>query len=114
MPSCGIVRSAKDLRTVFFVAVGTKFVKPERNDSGGKVLDVPDESTEAHDLHLWDDNGGPYQAWRLIDLGRGQYQIRNRNSGLVLGIASSTPGAAVQQQAESGEAEQVWEIVVAE
>ncbi len=87
------------------------------NADGGKVIDVPDESTVAGvDLKLWDDNGGDHQAWRLIDVGGGEYRIRNKKSGLVLGVSggSSEPAATVQQQNDAGGDEQVWAIAVAE
>ena len=87
------------------------------NDTGDKVLDVPDESNESGvKLHLWDDNGGDHQAWRPIDQGQGAYRIVNKNSGLYLGVSSGSTeaAAAVEQQNESGGDEQVWEIVVAE
>jgi hypothetical protein len=85
------------------------------NDGAGKVLDVPDESSEPGvPLHLWDGNGGDHQSWRVVDLGEGQYNIVNKNSGHYLGApAGSTAGAAMEQQAQSGGDEQVWEIVVA-
>jgi hypothetical protein len=86
------------------------------NDAGGKVIDVPDESTEAGThLHLWDDNGGDHQVWRLIDIGQGEYRVMNKKSGLVLGVvgASTEAAAGVEQQAESDGDEQIWTISVA-
>jgi len=67
-------------------------------------------------LDLWDGNGGDHQAWRLIDLGAGEYRIRNKRSGHYVGVtgASTAAGAAVEQQALSAGDEQIWEIVVAE
>lgn len=87
------------------------------NEDGGKVLDVPDESTQPGvPLDLWDGNGGDHQAWRLIDLGAGEYRIRNKKSGHYVGVtgASTAAGAAIEQQALSAGDEQIWEIVVAE
>ncbi len=86
------------------------------NQAGGKVIDVPDESTDAGThVHLWDDNGGAHQAWRLIDLGRGRYRVRNKNSGLYLGVSggSSVDGAGIEQQAQSDGDTQTWRVVVA-
>lgn len=82
------------------------------NDDGGKVIDVPDESTASGvDLGLWDDNGGDHQAWRLIDQGQGLYRVQNKKSGLYLGVAGgSTEAAASVQQQSSGGDEQLWEI----
>ncbi len=87
------------------------------NEDGGKVLDVPDESTAAGvHLHLWGDVDGDHQAWRLIDLGQGEYRLRNKKSGHYVGVtgASTAAGAAIEQQALSAGDEQVWRIVVAE
>ena len=85
--------------------------------TAGKVIDVPDESEQAGiHLHLWDDNGGDHQAWRLIDIGEGEYRIRNKKSGLYVGVAggSTETDATIEQQRESDGEEQIWEIVVAE
>ncbi len=83
---------------------------------GGKVVDVPDESTETGvHLHLWDATGADNQAWRLRDAGSGEYRLQNRNSGLYIGVAdgSTSEGATVEQQAETGGDEQVWQIAPA-
>ena len=83
----------------------------------GKVVDVPDEATDAGvDLHLWDDNGGTHQGWLVLDLGQGDYRLRNQKSGHFLGVAdgSTEPGARIEQQTESGGAEQIWQLLVAE
>jgi hypothetical protein len=87
------------------------------NDAGSKVIDVPDESTEAGvHVHLWDDNGGDHQVWRLIDMGAGEYRVMNKKSGLVLGVsgASTEAAADIEQQDDSGADEQIWSIRVAE
>lgn len=86
------------------------------NDSGDKVIDVPDEATEpGTHLHLWDDNGGDHQKWRLVDIGRGEYRILNKKSGLVLGVAGASTEAAadIELQDESEGGEQIWTIAVA-
>ena len=87
------------------------------NDAGDKVIDVPDESTEAGvHVHLWDDNGGDHQVWRLVDIGGGEYRIMNKKSGLVLGVsgASTEAAAAIEQQTDAGGDEQIWSISVAD
>jgi hypothetical protein len=87
------------------------------NDSGDKVIDVPDESTEAGThLHLWDDNGGDHQKWRLVDIGQGEYRILNKKSGLALGVAGASTEAAadIELQNESDGGEQIWTISVAQ
>jgi YD repeat-containing protein len=87
------------------------------NDDGGKVVDVPDESTDPNvALKLYDGNGGDHQAWRPIDLGEGKYRFRNKNSGLYLGVAdgSTEALASVQQQTGTDGPEQIWELHVAE
>jgi len=86
------------------------------NDDGGKVIDVPDESTDVGvHLHLWDGNGGDHQSWRLVDLGQGEYRILNKKSGLALGVtgASTEVAATIEQQEDSGNDEQIWTIDVA-
>jgi Ricin-type beta-trefoil lectin domain-like/Glycosyl hydrolases family 43 len=82
-------------------------------DSGDKVLDVPDESTDSGALlALWDDVNGPHQGWRIVDLGGGEYQLRNQNSGHYLSVAqgSTESGAPVEQSAASNGDEQIWRI----
>jgi Ricin-type beta-trefoil lectin domain-like len=86
------------------------------NDEGDKIIDVPDESTSAGThLHLWDDNGGAHQGWKLVDLGAGYVQIVNKSSGLFLGVAgaSTEAGAAIEQQAAGGD-EQIWKTGIAQ
>ncbi len=52
----------------------------------------------------------------MIDIGEGEYRIRNKNSGHYVGVVSGStePGAVIEQQAQSEGDEQVCEIVVAE
>ncbi len=82
------------------------------HETGGTVIDVPDESTEAGvELHLWSDNDGDHQVWKLIDLGAGQYKIRNKNSGLYMTSSASParPGTTIEQQPGGGDA-QIWHL----
>jgi hypothetical protein len=82
------------------------------NESGSKIIDVPDESSEAGThLHLWDYNGGAHQVWRGEDLGNGDFRIRNKKSGLYIGVVggSTSAAAAIEQQACGGD-EQRWRI----
>ncbi len=77
---------------------------------GGTVIDVPDESSQDGILlHLWDDNGGAHQAWKLIDVGQGKYRIQNKNSELYIGVTAGAvaPGSTIEQQSLGGQ-EQVW------
>lgn len=81
--------------------------------SGSKVIDVPDESTQAGiALHLWSDTGGAHQAWYVQDLGQGDFKLRNKNSGLYIGVAGASleNSARVEQQSAGGD-EQIWQIV---
>jgi hypothetical protein len=55
-------------------------------------------------------NNGANQRWEFVDLGGGQYAIRNVNSGQVLDVAgdSRANGANVQQFPWNGGANQRW------
>jgi hypothetical protein len=81
------------------------------NEAGETIIDVPDESTEVGTpLHLWEDNGGDHQVWIIVDLGNGDFRVRNKKSGLYVGvIGAAVGGAGIEQQAEGGD-EQIWHI----
>ena len=82
----------------------------------GKVVDVPDESTEdGVELIQYEDLDGDNQGWRLIDLGEGEYRVRNQNSQKFMGVVAGSvaEGAAIEQRSETSGDEQVWIVTVA-
>ena len=65
-------------------------------------------------LKQWKNTDGDNQGWLLIDLGGGLFQIRNKHSNKFVGVVdgASTDGAAIEQRAASGGAEQRWRLVI--
>ncbi len=59
----------------------------------------------------WSDNSTPDHLWTIEDAGNGSIQIRNVNSGLLLGVTGQSlePGAAVIQEA-SGGIDTLWTV----
>ncbi len=47
----------------------------------------------------------------FLDSGGGYYRVRARHSGLVLQVASSSSGADVTQQTDTGATSQQWQVV---
>ncbi|WP_075736615.1 RICIN domain-containing protein [Streptomyces acidiscabies] len=77
--------------------------------SSGKVLDVNGFSTaDGTRIQQWTDQNTANQQWKLKPVGDGYYELVNRNSGKVLGIASRS--AAAEQQTDSSSAAQEWKI----
>ncbi|GAQ56052.1 RICIN domain-containing protein [Streptomyces acidiscabies] len=77
--------------------------------SSGKVLDVNGFSTaDGTRIQQWTDQNSANQQWKLKPVGGGYYELVNRNSGKVLGIASRS--ATAEQQTDSSSAAQEWKI----
>jgi hypothetical protein len=77
------------------------------------VLDVNGFSTaDGTRIQQWTDQSTANQQWRLKPTGDGYYELVNRNSGKVLGIAgnSTAQGAAAEQQTDSSATSQEWRI----
>jgi hypothetical protein len=65
-----------------------------------KCLDVPSASKLSQaTVQIFACGQGDHQLWSLTDYGQGYYQIRNKNSGYCLDVASSSTasGAIIQQ-----------------
>ena len=61
------------------------------NRNSCKVLEVPDSSTSTgKQLKQYTDNGTDTQQWTLVPIGNGYYKLKNKNSGLVVGISGSS------------------------
>ncbi len=58
------------------------------------------------------DNGSLDHPWQFASIGKGWHRIRNRNSGLVLGVSdmSTADGAQVVQFEDSGTADHLWQF----
>ena len=75
---------------------------------------MPDESTaDGVKLKQWKSTGGDNQAWLLIDLGAGVFQIRNKHSNKFVAVVdgATADGAAIEQRAASSGDEQRWKLV---
>jgi hypothetical protein len=89
---------------------------PQRiaNRNSGKVLDVqqPNQSAGAN-VGQWTANGNPWQAWALVNLGNGYYNIVSSNSGHCLDVsgAGTGDGANVVQWTCNGGQNQQWQMV---
>ena len=83
------------------------------NRKSGKVLDVPDGTDAAVQIHLWDHDGAPKQQWS-IEKAANYSVIRSRSSGLVLDVAygNKSDGAPIiQYPHEKGSPDQLWKLV---
>ena len=64
-----------------------------RNVNSQKCIDVFGGSTSKNaNVQQYSCNGGANQRWEFIELGNGQFAIRNVNSGLVLDVARDSRG----------------------
>lgn len=83
------------------------------NIASGKMLDVPNHSTEnGVRIDQWTDNGGANQHWELVDAGNGLVKIRNVESKKVLQLRDSKPvnGGVVEQSDDTGLPKQHFKI----
>ncbi|MEY9874589.1 hypothetical protein ABH931_004089 [Streptacidiphilus sp. MAP12-33] len=58
----------------------------------------------------WTCTGSANQHWQLTKLASGRYTVTNVHTGLLLTTASTTPGALVTQQSDSGSSLQQWTL----
>ena len=81
------------------------------NVLSGLCVDVDGGGTTAGEaIDQWTCVGSSNQLWDLTVLSSGAYTITNERSGLVLTTASTSAGALVTQQANTGSALQQWTI----
>lgn len=90
------------------------------NVASGKLLDVHGGSkANSAPLQQSSDSGSPAVLWRVEDTGddqpNGKFLIRNKNSGLVAGVAgeSKDANATIVQFADNGTADHLWELLPA-
>ncbi|KOG08354.1 MULTISPECIES: RICIN domain-containing protein [Streptomyces] len=82
-----------------------------KNSESGLCADVHSGSTSAGaSIIQWGCNAGANQRWNVTRLANGTYTVASVASGLLLTTASSTDGAAVTQQPDTGSALQQWTI----
>lgn len=81
------------------------------NAESGLCADVSGGSTSAGaQVIQWTCTGNSNQHWNLIRRSDGTYTVASVKSGLVLTTASTTDGALVTQQADTGSALQRWTV----
>ncbi|GAA4416364.1 hypothetical protein GCM10023148_13450 [Actinokineospora soli] len=81
------------------------------NAHSGLCVDVADHSTSPGGrIVQWTCNGGPNQRWTATKLADGTHTLKSLSSGLLLTTASTTDGALVTQQNDTGSALQRWTI----
>jgi Ricin-type beta-trefoil lectin domain-like len=58
------------------------------------------------------DNGTADHLWQLLPTGDGWFKLRNRNSGLLLGVdgMSTVDGASVVQYHDNGTTDHLWRL----
>ncbi|MFI1809113.1 RICIN domain-containing protein [Streptomyces sp. NPDC020422] len=82
-----------------------------RNVHSGKCADVESGSTSAGARIIqWTCHGGPNQRWTVTRQTDGSYTVASVAGGLLMTTASTTDGAAVTQQPDTGGALQRWSI----
>ncbi|MFI1714950.1 RICIN domain-containing protein [Streptomyces litmocidini] len=82
-----------------------------RNSQSGKCADIENGSTGAGARVIqWTCHGGGNQRWNVVRQSSGTYGVASVLSGLSLTSASTTDGAAVTQQPDTGGALQRWTI----
>ena len=81
------------------------------NGSSGDCMDDNGGFTTAGTAAIqWPCTGGVNQHWTLAQLANGSYTITNVHTGLLLTTASTSNGALVTQQANTGSPLQQWTI----
>ncbi|MFF6773440.1 RICIN domain-containing protein [Streptomyces sp. NPDC012637] len=82
-----------------------------RNGASGKCADIEGGSTAPGARVIqWTCHGGANQRWRIVRLSSGAHTVASVGSGLLLTTASTTNGALVTQQPDTGAALQQWTI----
>ncbi|MBC6451038.1 RICIN domain-containing protein [Actinokineospora xionganensis] len=80
-----------------------------KNGESNLCVDVADYSTAAGGkIVQWTCTGGANQRWAATRLADGTYALKSQSSGLLLTTASTTDGALVTQQSDTGSALQRW------
>lgn len=91
-----------------------RFSGPITNDNSGRSLDVAGQSREdGANVQQWDYARQDNQDWEIINVGRNEFAILNRNSNRVLDVADTNindNGANVQQYRWSGRDNQRWRL----
>ncbi|WP_405860942.1 RICIN domain-containing protein [Streptomyces sp. NBC_00090] len=81
------------------------------NSESGLCADVEGASTAAGAKVIqWTCTGGSNQRWNVTPQANGTYKVASVRSGLLLTTASTTNGALVTQQTDSGTTLQQWSI----
>ncbi|MEU5809212.1 RICIN domain-containing protein [Streptomyces sp. NPDC047718] len=85
------------------------------NVKSGKALDNPGKTTEGAQLVQWTAGDFTNQKFTATRNADGSYQLKVKNSGLCVAVASgsTSDGAAVQQRACGSAADQKWKITAA-
>lgn len=87
------------------------------NKKSKKVLDILNGSTaDGADAIQWPSSTATSQLWEVIPTGDGLHQLKNVNSGKLLGVTdcSSSAGALVDQWSDNGTDCQEWQLQVIE
>ncbi|CUM37205.1 hypothetical protein BN2537_3375 [Streptomyces venezuelae] len=81
------------------------------NVESGMCADVDGGSTTAGAKVIqWTCNGAANQRWNAVAQANGTYKVASVRSGLLLTTASTTNGALVTQQPDTGSTLQLWSI----
>ncbi|MEW2377251.1 pectinesterase family protein [Micromonospora sp. NPDC047812] len=92
------------------VDTGAYYVFVSRHS--GKVIDVSNYSTsDGAAIHQWSRTDTLNQQWQFVAADNGYFQLRSRQSGKVLQIASAEDGAALTQESASTNTRQHFGVV---
>jgi pectate lyase len=81
------------------------------NRNSGKAMDVWEWSTAVGgQLRQYTRTDGYNQQFQFVDVGSGYYQLKNRNSGLMVAIPNSNDGVQVVQAASAADNKQNWAV----
>ena len=86
------------------------------NVASKKLLAVVGSSTaDSVNLQEAAEDGSANQLWMVEDKGKGQFVIRNKNSGLIAGVDRelTNDGASVVQFHDTGTPDHLWELLAA-
>lgn len=84
------------------------------NRKSEKALNIRNSATaNGADAEQWTDNNLPSERWTLMDAGNGYYNLKNINSGLLLGPESgtATDGTVIEQWSDGGWTSQQWQLI---
>ncbi|MEW2377252.1 RICIN domain-containing protein [Micromonospora sp. NPDC047812] len=108
VPAAVAVTSSPSLAAV--VDTGAYYVFVSRHS--GKVIDVSNYSTsDGAAIHQWSRTDTLNQQWQFVAADNGYFQLRSRQSGKVLQIASAEDGAALTQESASTNTRQHFGVV---